>query len=246
LTDLAATCTADPASRLVTVEGSQVTPVAFAVTCAAVGVVGILIQESGPLFYLGFRPLLDGSPLAPDTAFAPGEPLSILPGERHYLNGVSPGEHRVSLAGSSLCSNQSGSQSVTIAADGSKPDTVNLTFSVACLVPQGDVATLRISATTTGSTPPATQYAVRFSVAGYWDYGFGPSIPLSAIEPDGTRFIQVPASDFGGGALYWYWFDLDGVPASCTARAPAAPNPMGFALAAGDTLDLAFTVACPG
>ena len=246
LTDLDPSCTAHPASQTVSVVDSQVTPIAFGVTCTGgSGVVGILIQESGPLFYHSFEPLLDGRPLTANPQMSPGELLTLLPGERHYVSHVQAGNHRVSLAHSWLCSNDTGSQSVTVTGGGSRRDTVNLTFSVTCPVPRGDVATLRISAPTTGSPPLSTQYTVRFSVAGYWDYGFGEFGLLSPIEPNGTRFIEVPASDFNPALNYWYSFELDGVPSNCSVRSPSTPAPMGFTLAAGDTLDLKFPVTCP-
>jgi hypothetical protein len=156
----------------------------------------------------------------------------------------------VSLAPCDLCSFDTEPQSVTVSAG--RSDTVNLTFSVTCPVPSGEIATLRISAPTTGSFPSLTQYTVRYSVAGYWDYDIGAvallssiqpnGAPLSSIEPNGTRFIQVPASGFAW--LYWYTFTLDGVPSSCKAHVPSGQG-MGFALTAGDTLDLTFQVACP-
>jgi hypothetical protein len=243
LTGLGANCTANPAAQAVTVADHQVTATAFAVSCTATnGVIGILIQESGPAVYASFEPLLDGEPLAADPERYPGELVTFLPGERHYLNRVAAGEHRVSLAPGYLCVHVTGPQSVTVSGGGG--DTVNLVFSVTCPVPPGDIATLRISAPTTGSTPSSTQYTVRYSVAGYWDYGFGDFAPLSSIEPNGTRFIQVPESDFGGGGLYWYTFGLDGVPSSCKAKVPSH-DPMGFVLTAGDTLDLTIQVTCP-
>ena len=246
LTDLEPNCTADPASQTVTLVDSQVVPLVFAVTCsAASGVIGILIQTSGLVVYASFEPLLDGRPVRREPETYPGELVTFMPGERHYLSDVRAGNHLVSLARSSLCSIETGPQSVTVTVGGSARDTADLTFSVTCPVPRGNVATLRISAPTTGSPPPSTRYTVRYSVAGYWDYGFGEFAPLTPIEPNGTRFIEVPASDFAGGGIYWYWFELDGVPSKCSARSLSTPNPMGFRLAAGDTLDLAFAVTCP-
>jgi hypothetical protein len=221
LTGLGANCTANPA--------------------ATNGVIGILIQESGPAVYASFEPLLDGEPLAADPERYPGELVTFLPGERHYLNRVAAGEHRVSLAPGQLCIHETGPEAVNVS--GGFGDTVNLTFAVTCPVPPGELATLRISAPTTGS-PPLAQYTVRYSVAGPWDYGFGDFAPLSSLEPNGTRYIRVPGREFFYGLMYWYAFGLDGVPSSCKAKVPSG-GPMGFGLTAGDTLDLTIQVTCP-
>lgn len=246
LTDLEPNCTADPASRTVTVVDTEVVPLDFTVACTATsGVVGILIQASGAAVYERFEPVLDGRPWKSEPETYPGEVLTFMPGERHYLSNVHAGDHLVTLARSSLCSIDTGPQPVTVTAGGSGRDTVDLTFSVTCSVPRGDVGTLKISASTTGSVPSSTRYTVRYATAGYWDYGLGELALLSTVEPNGTLSIEAPASGFNGGGIYWYWFELDGVPSRCRVHSPSAPDFMGFILTAGGTLDLAFTVTCP-
>lgn len=246
LTGLEPNCTVDSASRVVTVADTEVVPLAFVVTCTeASGVVGILIQASGPAVYESFKPLLDGQALRAKPERYPGELVAVFPGERRYVRGVGAGDHLVSLAPSPVCAVDTGPQAVTVTAGGSTRDTVDLTFSVTCSVPRANVGTLRISAPTTGSVPPSTRYTIRYGAASYWDYGFGDMALLATIRPDGTAVIEAPASGYDGAGIYWYWFELDGAPSNCDVRSPSTSNPMGFTLEAGETLDLTFAVTCP-
>jgi hypothetical protein len=239
LTNLASNCmTVGPASRTVTVEDPGVVPIEFAVACTAVtGVVGIRINASGAAVYEPHGVSLNGSPRFNGAPFsAPGV---------SYLDGVPPGHYLVSLADSPHCSVETGPQPATVTAGGPDRDTVDVDFSVTCSLPPDSSGTLRISTVTTGSVPPSTRYAVRYAAAGYWDYGFGDLAFLSSIEPNGTQSIEAAPSGFNGAGIYWYGFELDGVPSNCRVHSPSAPDPMGFTLATGGTLDLAFAVTCP-
>jgi len=246
LADLEPNCTANPSSDNVAVADSQVTPIAFAVGCtAASGVIGILIhvscgatREFKPICEESFEPRLDGAPVSFDS----GEVLALSPEEQWYLSDISAGRHVVSLARSSPCTDDTGPQRVTVTVGGATRDTADVTFSVTCPPPPADeFATLRNSTTTTGSFPPSTGYIVRASLLNFWDYvGSTQWAPLASLGPNETQFVQVVGNND------WWYFELDGVPSNCSAQSPTPPDARGFTPIDGDTLDLAFTVTCPG
>jgi hypothetical protein len=230
LTDLSPNCTtAGPASRIVTVVDREVVSIEFAVACTVTsGVVGILVEASGPLVHEGFELLLDG------VSF------TFMPGLRQYLTDVPAGDHVISLLDTPHCKVETGTQPASVTAG----DTVQVDFSARCSLPQDSSGTVRVSTPTTGRTPPSTRYTLRYAVAGYWDYGFGALTFLGTVDPNGTLVSKVAAS---GAAGWWYEFALGGVPTNCSVRrsSPTPSHPMGYTITAGDTLSLVFAVTCP-
>jgi hypothetical protein len=233
--DVADQCSVAPDTVLeVHVLSRDTVRVAFDVSCSATatsGVVGILIEASGPIVHEGFELLLDGVP------------FTFMPGLRQYLTDVPAGDHVISLLDTPHCSVETEAQPASVTAG----DTVQVDFSARCSLPQDSSGTVRVSTPTTGRTPPSTRYTLRYAVAGYWDYGSGAWTFLGTVDPDGTLVSELAASGAAGGGVWWYEFALDGVPANCSVRrsSPTPSHPLGYTITAGDTLDLVFAVTCP-
>ena len=101
---------------------------------------------------------------------------------------------------------------------------------------------VRITAPATRPLPSATPYRVWYEHYEYWGYG-GESLYLGDLEPNGTLVVDLPASNLWGGDPYWYRFYLADLARTCRADDPN-PSQGGFTIAQGDTLEVAFAVAC--
>ena len=196
---------------------------------ATSGVIGISVDASGPNVNGVFGAMLDGE-----------GPFFVGPGGPHYMTGVSPGDHVVSLVGPAHCSIETSPQSVTVTVGGPARDTVAVAFSVTC---GPSVGAVRITAPTTGLAPASIRYRVIYQHYGYWDYG-GTLTELGTLEPNGTLIAEVPASRESGADPYWYLFHLTGVPANCVAHDPNPVLEGGLTITFGDTLDIEYPVVC--
>jgi TolB protein len=127
LNGLAPNCAIDGlSSRSLTILGTDVVTIEFAVFCTATsGVIGIGI--AGTSLGVVHQAALDG-----------GTPFPVTPNSRTYLAGVAIGDHVVSL--SSSCSVEIDRQSITVTAGGLIRDTVEVTFAVVCTARSGVLA----------------------------------------------------------------------------------------------------------
>jgi hypothetical protein len=232
LAGLAPLCSIEgPDSRAVTVTGPEPVSIEFAIVCtAATGVIGVVIETSGPYTSAWVRVLIDGE-----------EASRVGWGGPHYVNDVSGGDHAVSLRGSTSCVADTDQRRVTITVGEFIRDTVEVSFSVTCAQEPEPPGTVRITAPTTGTTP--TPYRVWYEHFDYWGYG-GVVNHVGDLEPNGTLLADLPLSNtLSGGDPYWYRFYLEEVPSTCRV---ADPNPSqgGFRIAYGDTLEVEFAVRC--
>lgn len=235
LSELTPNCTIDgPASRTVTIVVPEVLPIEFAVVCTATsGVIGVLVEASGPGVRGVFGARVDEA-----------EVFLVDPGRPSYLTGVPAGEHVISLIGPVNCSVETDPQPVTVTGGELVRDTVEVAFSVTCGPPEEISGPVRITVPVTGAMPDSTAFSVRYEHFGYWDYG-GTSTYLGAVEPNGALIAELPVSSSGSGAdPYWYRFYLDDVPANCTVRDPHPYPAPGFTITRGDTLAVEFAIAC--
>jgi hypothetical protein len=244
LDGLAPNCTsAGPVLQTVTIVPDQTAPVEFAVVCTATtGVIEVSLSASGTEVEGNYQVIVDG--FRQPQVLTGAEPETIF---------VSGGDHLLSLGAPFSCSVKTGPQIVNVTVGGLVRDTVEVNFAVSCtLPPPGASGTVLITAPTTGSLPGTSPYTVRFTHLGYWDYAraFGSlsdgSWPvLGFLDPNGTLVTDLEASTESGADPYWYDFELTDVPANCTVQNPIPnPGPYYFAIPAGDTLHIEFTVTC--
>jgi hypothetical protein len=244
LRGLSSNCTTgDSASRTLNLVPPGIVSIDFAVTCTArSGVVGIVIKTTGLTVSESFDAKLDGLP-ALTVALAP---VQALPRQPQYVTGVPAGNHIVSLSDSPDCSVETGPRHATVTVGGNVRDTVLVSFSATCSLPPESVGYFRISAPTVGRVPPATRYTIRSASYGYWDYGYGEWFALGTLAPNDTLVVQaVPIAPYSG-AVWRYKIELIDLPAGCDVHPPPPNNEDGYAVAAGDTLDLEFAVSCQG
>jgi hypothetical protein len=244
LTGLAANCTsAGPASRTVTIAPNQASPVEFAVVCTATtGVIEVSLSASGTEVGGDYQVVVDG--LRQSQHLTESESIGIF---------VSGGDHLVQLEAPGQCSVVTAPQSINLTVGGLIRDTVEVNFAVTCTPsPPGVPGTVVVTAPTTGSLLSTTHYTVQYTHLGAWDYAraFGSlsdgSWPvLGSLDPNGTLVADVAASTDSGADPYWYDFQLTDVPANCRVQNPIPkPGPYYFAIPAGDTLHIEFTVTC--
>jgi hypothetical protein len=169
--------------------------------------------------------------------------LLVGSGGPHYVNDVPGGDHIVSLRRSGYCSVETEPQSVTLTVGEPVRDTAEVSLSVSCT--NEVLGTVRITAPTSGTTPGANAYQVRYEHFGYWDYG-GEVTHLADLAPGDTLLVDLPVSNTStGGDPYWYRFYLGNLPVTCSAEDPH-PYPLpGFEITYGDTLEVEFVVTCP-
>jgi hypothetical protein len=234
LTGLAPLCTVDgPDSRTVTVTGPEPLSIEFVIVCtaAASGVIGVVVETSGPLTSAWFEVMIDGA-----------EVDQIGWGGPHYVDDVPGGDHVVSLRrhGFTSCSVETDPRGVTITVGQAIRDTVQVSFSVTCEPEPSE--TVRITAPTTGTAP--TPYRVWYEHFDAWGYG-GVINHLGELEPNGALLVDLPVSNRFGGDPYWYRFYLGDVPSTCRADDPNPSHSQGgFTIAHGDTLEVEFAVRC--
>jgi hypothetical protein len=156
-----------------------------------------------------------------------------------------PGRHALGLLGvAEQCSVDPGTP---LDVDIGPHATTPVSFAVSCtLSPPRASGTVLITAPTTGTLPSTSRYTVRYTHLGAWDYMSDGSWPfLGSLDPNGTLVTDLEASTESGGDPYWYDFELTHVPANCRVQNPVPnPGPNFFAMPAGDTLHIEFTVTC--
>jgi hypothetical protein len=215
LTAVASNCTLEgPSSRTVAVLDRQVASVEFELVCtAATGVIKVMVEATGVD--------IEGA----STATVNGDMSSFVqPGSPAYIGPVPPGDHVVALVPPSNCSIEDAEQPATVTAGELTRDTVEITFSVNCVLNTG---TLRIAAPTTGNIP-----AGRYSVWECYDFYCYFVDLLGYVAPNDTLQVRAIA---GSHSLLLY-----DVPARCDVSQPPTP----LTLVPGDTLDVEFQVRC--
>ncbi len=216
LNGLSPNCTiVGPGSHTVTTVASEIA-IDFAVACTATsGVIGVVVEASGSNRNGEYEALVDGA-----------SPFTVLRGTPGYLTGVPAGDHVVSLVAPVNCSVETDPQSVTVTVGALIRDTVEVTFAVVCQIEYG---ALRISVPTTGQ-PPSERYQVSMC-----DSRAYPTmcLDLGRVAPNDILVARVPALD---RELFLHLRD---VPERCRAG-----SPIGFSVAVGDTLNIAFPVTC--
>jgi len=215
LTAVASNCTLEGSSlRTVAIVDREVASIEFEVVCkATTGVIKVSVEASGIDAEGSYLAMVDG---AMESPLQPGSPA--------YIALVPPGDHVVSLQPPSNCSVEDDDQLASVSAGELTRDTVDLTFSVSCVLNSG---TLRITAPTTGRVP-AGQYSVWDC---YYFYCYYPEF-LGNLAPNDTLITRVIA---GSHSLLLY-----DVPARCDVSYPPTP----LTLLPGDTLDVEFQVRC--
>ncbi len=218
LTGLSPNCTiAGPGSHTVTIVASEIAPIDFSAACTATsGVIGVVVEASGSNRNGEYQALVDGA-----------SPFTVLRGKPGYLTDVPGGDHVVSLVAPVNCSVETDPQPVTVTVGALIRDTVVVTFAVICQIEYG---ALRISVPTMGHLPSG-----RYQVS-MCDSRAYPTmcLNLGRVAPNDTLVARVPALD---RELFLHLRD---VPERCRAG-----SPIGFTVAVGDTLDIAYPVTCP-
>jgi hypothetical protein len=164
---------------------------------------------------------------------------------------IPAGRHALGLLGvAGQCSVDPGTPlDVDIAPHATTP----VSFAVSCtLSPPRASGTVLITAPTTGSLASRSHYIVRYTHLGAWDYARalgslsdGSWPVLGSLDPNGTLVTDLEASAESGADPYWYDFELTDVPSRCRVQDPIPnPGPDHFAIPAGDTLHIEFTVTC--
>jgi hypothetical protein len=244
LTGLASNCAfTGPASQTVTIVPNQPAPVEFTVVCTATtGVIEVSLSTSGTETGGTYQVFVDS--VRQSQFLTESEPEAIF---------VPGGNHLVQLSAPGSCSVVTAPQSVTVTVGGLVRDTADVNFAVSCTVsPPGALGTVLITAPTRGSVPSTTHYTVRYTHLGYWDYvrafsavSDGSWPVVGSLDPNGTLVADLEASNDSGADPYWYDFELTDVPANCSVQQPIPnPGPYFFAIPAGDTLHIEFTVTC--
>jgi hypothetical protein len=172
VTGVAPNCALDgPASRTVTIVTGEVVPIRFAVVCVATsGVIGISLSGTGPTATLAsFEVAVDGA----RHYYIKQRPV--------YVRGVAAGDHLVSLGVPSNCVVEPDSHAVTVTAGTLTRDTVEVTFSVDCVIG------LQVTAPTTGPIP-RSKYRVYLCGDFYCDHLLG---SLGEVAPNDTLIAQV-------------------------------------------------------
>jgi len=216
LTAIASNCALDgPSTRSVTILDRQVASIEFEIVCTArTGVIAVMVEAGGVDTETASTATVDGAMAS-----------FVQPGIPAYLEPVPPGDHVVALIPPSNCSVEHNEQLAAVTAGELIRDTVEITFSVNCVLNTG---TLRITAPTTGNAP-AGPYSV-------WDcfdfYCYWYPVLLGHLAPNDTLHVRVTA---GGHSLLLY-----DVPARCDISYPPTP----LTLVPGDTLDVEFQVRC--
>lgn len=206
-------------SQTVTVVANEIAPVEFAVRCTATSaVIVVSIDASGTDVDGQYQVIADALPQLnlPD---GPGSGAFFLTG----------GDHIVRLIAPVNCSVETNPQPVTVPVGRLTRDTVDVAFSAHCVA---NVATLRITAPTTGPLPTAP-YSVETCDADCEFGDYGPTF-LGILAPNDTLIADVRASPVARV------LKLDNVPLSCGT--PTFRVTANFS----DTLDVAFPVTCGG
>lgn len=215
LAGLAPNCAVEgSALRTVTIVEAEVTRIEVVVVCTATsGVIEIVMLGNGAGAL--FEVMLDGATLSPTW------PAGF---EYAFYGGVPPGDHLVSLTAPEGCSVEPDRQSVAVTAGGLIRDTVEVTFSAAC------VWNVRIIVTTTGTIP--TQSYEFFSCVGsscWYDYRRS----LGTVRPNGTLLTHLAPGTYH---IYTY------LPANCSSQHNIFTEE--FTVLAGHTLDIEWPIVC--
>jgi hypothetical protein len=128
LTGLTSNCTVDgPGSRTVTIVEAEIAPVEFAMRCTATsGVIKVIV--TGAIPGAMYQATLDGA-----------NPTQVGTGGLAYLDGISAGDHLVSLSVPANCSVRPRQQSVRVTAGSLVRDTVEASFSVTACTGSGTI-----------------------------------------------------------------------------------------------------------
>ena len=193
LTGLSPNCTIKgSASRPVTIVNKEVARIDFAVVCTATsGVIGVVISGSG----VGgvYQAMVDG-----------GTPFPVGPADRVYLEGVTAGDHVVSLSSPAGCLIDTDHQSVTVTAGTLIRDTIEVTFSVACSATRGVLA-FTVDNTLALINPDGTDYrALTTPTSNQSDHH-------PAWSPDGDRIAFSRMSDGSAFPLAIHVISPDGI-----------------------------------
>ena len=219
LQGLAPNCRYDASgSATIAVQQGEMVRVDFSVTCVATtGAIGVSVSEGVTEGVYEGR--VDG-----------GTPFSVAPFTPAYVLGVTPGEHRVTLAGPPHCVVEAPEQTVVVTVGSTVRDTAHVVFAVTCAPTR-----LRITAPTSGPIP-VESYSVLICDSGWYCYYNGPTF-VGNLAPNGSLLVPVHAVPHLA-----YQLELANVPATCEVQ---VPNPTAVLTpVAGDTLDVEFPVAC--
>src|SRR5690349_5666251 len=210
LSGVAANCTVNGgATQTVTITANQTATLAFSVTCAATtGSLSVTTSTSGSnLDPDGYTVALDGGA---------GQPIGI--NATFSFNGISTGNHTVTLSGvAANCTVGGGTSQTATVTSG---QTASVTFSVTCAATTGS---LTVTTTTSGSNLDPDGYTVAV------DGGTGQAIGIN------TSFT------FNGVATGSHTVTLSGVAGNCTV---SGGNSQTTTVASGQTATVTFSVTC--
>ena len=216
LLGVAGQCSVEPGTPLdVDVRPGETIRVALVIHCSPVGV-SLTIKTTGVELDR------DGYLVAVDSVDG-----SVVPTVGSIFTHLDPGNHTITLTGLATNCAIAGpsSQTVTIVADEVTP----IAFDVVCTPTTG---VIRVTAPTRGPVPN-----VRYNVGICYYRGncfdYGPD-PLGDLAPNDTLIAQAQGSE-GESTLY-----ISNIPPNCIARDPA----IEVSVKLGDTVDVAFAVAC--
>ncbi len=215
LSDIAANCSADNASKTATVAAGATATVAFTITCTAipptVGSIHITTNTTGA------NPDGDGYNFAIDG----GAAHSIGPTAGATVNDVATGSHTVLLSDiAANCSADNASKTATVTAGA----TATVAFTITCTATPPAVGSIHVTTNTTGSNPDADGY--QFAI----DAG-----PAQHIDPNGT--VTVPGIPTGSHRVV-----LSNVAANCSVAGGTSKN---VTVTEGQIAEAAFAIDCP-
>jgi hypothetical protein len=215
LNGLAANCTTADNPRTVTITAGQTTPVAFAISCTAIGPSTGQVRITAATTGTSQDP--DGYSVSVDGGAAQSLDIN---GSR-TINGLSVGSHTVTLSGvASNCTVADGlERPVTVTAGQTTP----VAFAISCAATGPTTGQLRITAATTGTSQDPDGYSV--SVDGG---------TTQSLDINGSRSVN----GLTAGA---HTVTLSGVATNCTVTGGLERS---VTITAGQTATVAFTVTC--
>jgi Bacterial Ig-like domain (group 3)/Bacterial Ig-like domain (group 1) len=215
LSNVAANCSVDNASKQATVTAGATTTVAFSIICAAippsVGSIKVTTSTSGPdQDGDGYRFSVDG-----------GQAEGIGVNESQTVGNLAPGAHTVQLSGvAPNCAVDDASKQATVTAGA----TATVAFTITCTEIPPAVGSIRVSTTTSGANPDPDGY--QFAVDGGSNHAIGVSAnqTLTGVTP-GSHTVVL--SDIAGNC------SVSGGPSKTVS------------VTAGQTAEAAFQITCP-
>lgn len=213
--------------RSVVIAAGEVVPVGFPVVCLAItGSVAVTAVTSGiDLDANGYAVQMDN-----------GTPRTLAANATTVLEGLSAGDHSVTLSGAAANCTVAGDnpRTVSVTTGAITRDTARTTFAVTCV---STIGALKVTAATSGAELDPNGYFVGVDetcYTGYYGYEYCDYAWTGRVGANGA--VTIPRLSVGEHTV-----QLDDVASNCTL---AGANPRTANVPSGDTVELAFTITC--